>query len=319
MRHWPTLMFLALASALPAHASDYPSRPVHIYTTSGTGTIVDIATRFLADKLSKHFKQNFVVENKSKANGQIVAQDFVSEKPDGYSLLVGTGGTFTVLPAMRSTAQYKPSDYTPVSIVANDMNLMLVANSAIGVKTMDDLMRYTAAHKSPVGFAVGGFTARATSRLLTNELSINARFVPYRSPYAIMPDLRNGEVKIAFVYPSDFAALQDAVHPVVCLCTRRSAAHPNIPTIGEFGHEDIGIAGAGWAALVAPKGLPPDILKKLSDGIRAVLAEPDVKAFGDSIGAVLEATDPEETKKHFERAYEIWRAKAEKYPELKEH
>ena len=275
-----TLTSLLLGLALPvaqAQTAPWPAKPVRIVVTFPPGGAPDTLARVLADKWSQSLGQPFTVDNKAGAGGNI-GSDFVAKSPpDGTTLLVGTVGTHAINPALYPNIPYNNiRDFTPVSFLAATPNL-LVVNNNVPAKTVKELIAL--AGKTPLTF---GSSGSGTSIHLSGELfntlaGVKMQHIPYKGRAQAVPDLLGGRISMIFDnMPSVLPLVKSGdVRAIAVTSATRSAAAPNIPTIAESGLP--GFEASSWFALLAPAGIPKDMLTRINAETIRVMNLPDVR------------------------------------------
>ncbi|MEO6016101.1 MAG: tripartite tricarboxylate transporter substrate binding protein [Polaromonas sp.] len=291
------LLGLALASlALPAaHAQTgaWPTKPVRIVVTFTPGGAPDTLARVLAEKWGQTLGQTFTVDNRPGAGGNI-GSDYVAKSPaDGTTLLIATVGTHAINPALYSNMPYNHiKDFTPVSFLASTPNL-LVVNNAVPAKNVRELIAL--AKKTPLNF---GSSGSGTSIHLSGELfntmaGVKMQHIPYKGRAQAVPDLLGGRIAMIFDnMPSALPLVKSGdVRALGVTSATRSPAAPNIPTIAESGLP--GFEATSWFALMAPAGLPKDVLARINAETLRVLALPDVREKMAILGLDLAPGTPE--------------------------
>ncbi len=262
--------------ALPAHADNYPSKPITLVVTQGTGSGSDVMARLLAGYLGPALGQTVVVENRAGASGIIGHQSVARANPDGYTLLfTSTAGLF-VVPVMNPNAQYSLADYVPVAPVMRAPFAVLVANTPTAPKTMAELM--AAIRSKPQSYAsagVGTMTHLGTE-LVLRKAGVQATHIPYKGSGAALTDLMGGQV--LFATDSLTAAMthirSGKLRALATTDQAREGSLPDVPTLAEAGLPGVQVAAIG--GLFAPKGTPKDVIDKVSAAAAKVLANPDV-------------------------------------------
>ncbi len=313
------LQFAAGAAALAARpgmalALDYPTRPVHMIVDIPVGLAPDIIARLAAPQLSQRLGQQFVVENKPGAGGNIGAEYVVRAAPDGYTLLAMISGN------AASAALYPNLDFNFVRDIApiaffGYTPFVVVVNPSVPVKTIPELIAYAKANPGRINLASPGV---GTAPHLAFELfrmmtGVNIVHVPYRAPY--MPDLLGGQVQLAFVSaPPVLAFLHSGkLRALAVTSAQRLEALPDVPTVAD---SVPGYDGSGWLGLGAPRGTPSAIVDKLNGAVNAILAEPAMKTRLIALGVQWTALTPGEFGKLIADASVKW-AKVIKFANIK--
>ncbi|MBT2324190.1 tripartite tricarboxylate transporter substrate binding protein [Variovorax paradoxus] len=278
------LMLMSGLGLMPAAASavekDFPSRPVALVIPFPPGGATDVLGRVMAVKLGAELGQPVVVENRAGA-GTIIGASYVAKSaPDGYTLLVSSGTTFTVNPAIRNNLPYDPvKGFDPIGI-AGRTGLILLANSQVPVQTVKQFVDYVKA--SPGKYAYGSFgsgtTAHFAGETVLNATGLKMAHVPYKGSAPAMTDLIGGQ--IPFSIDTVAAAIPQLksgkVKAIAVTTAKRSNLLPGVPTMAESGYPDINMDT--WLIVAAPKGLPAHVKAKLEKALAATVADPDTRA-----------------------------------------
>jgi tripartite-type tricarboxylate transporter receptor subunit TctC len=277
------LSLAAGAAALPATArlaksEAYPTRPVHWIVSFTAGGPNDTVARLIGQYLSERLGQQFVIENRVGAGGNIGMAAVLSSAPDGYTI------GFAAPNNAINTSLYEklPFDFIHDSVpVAGTMLLtnVMVVHPDVPAKTVAEFIAYAKANPGKINMASSG---SGTSVHMSGELfkamtGIEMQHVPYRGSAPAMQDLLTNRVQVLFDnLPGSIAHIKaGALRALGVTAPKRSNALPDVPTIGETvpGYEAI-----VWYGIVVPKGTPPEIVDTLNSAVNAVLADPKLKA-----------------------------------------
>jgi tripartite-type tricarboxylate transporter receptor subunit TctC len=271
------LLLFLLAGSGPVHAIDYPTRPVHFIVSFAPGGPNDTIARIVGQYLSEKLGQNFVIEDRAGAGGNVGMQYVLSSVPDGYTI-----GFVAPNNAINATLYpHIPFDFvrdsTPIGGTMKLANV-LEANSDFPAKTVTDLIAMAKAEPGKINFGSGGIgtSPHMSGELLEAMAGIKLTHVPYRGSALAMTDLLGGRIPIMFDnLPGSIQQIQAGkIRALGVTTAKRVDSLPNVPTIGET---VTGYEVAVWFGIVAPKGVPADIVDKLNGALNAVLAEPRLK------------------------------------------
>jgi tripartite-type tricarboxylate transporter receptor subunit TctC len=271
------------AAALPVFsrvswAETWPSRPVHWIISFPPGGANDIVARIIGQHLSDDLGQQFVIENRPGAGGNIGMQSALSSAPDGYTIaFVGPNN------AISATLYEKlPFDFirdsVPIAGMLRLMNVMAV-HPSFPAKTLPEFIAYAKANPGKVNFASAGIgtSPHMSGELLKSMAGINIVHVPYRGAAPALTDVLAGQVPVLFDnLPSTLPHIRDGgLRALGVTATKRAATLPDVPAIAETlpGYE-----ASVWYGIAAPKGTPPEIVDKLNHAVNATLADPKVQA-----------------------------------------
>jgi len=279
-RHFLKLVGAGAASALswPALALDYPIRPVRWVVAFTPGGQQDIMARLMASWLSDRLGQQFLVENRSGASGNVGTEAVINSPPDGYTmLLVGSPN------AINATLYHKLNfdflrDIAQVAGIARTP-LVVEVNPQLPVKTLTDFIAYAKAHPGQINFASAG---NGTSHHVSGELfkimtGINMVHVPYRGTAPALVDLLAGQVQVMFdPLPASIEYVRTrTLRPLAVTGPARWPTLPDIPTVSEFVP---GYVTESWYGAGVPRDTPVEIIDKLNRAINAGLADPRMQA-----------------------------------------
>ena len=278
--------FLKLAlgtAALPfvprrALALDYPTRPVHILVGQAAGSSSDISARLIGQYLSEHLGQQFVVEIRPGATGNIATEAVVRSAPDGYTLLL-VNSQNTINQALIPTLPFDfVHDIAPIAITHRVAMIMEVLPS-FPAKTVPDFIAYAKANPGKINMASGGVGGpqHMAGELFKFMAGVDLVHVPYHGTTPALTDLLAGNVQVMFdVTPTSLPHVQAGeLRPLAITTPERLDFLPGVPAIAEFlpGYEAF-----GWIGFGAPKDTPPVIVDTLNKTINAAVADPAIKA-----------------------------------------
>jgi tripartite-type tricarboxylate transporter receptor subunit TctC len=310
----PRRRFLHLAAgaaALPAvsriaRADTYPSHPVRLIVGFAAGSTTDILSRLMGQWLSQRLGQQFIIENRPGAGGNVGAEEVAKAAADGYTLLM-------VPPAVAANATLYPHlnfvflrDFAPVAGVVRVPNVAEV-NPALPVKTIPELIAYAKANPGKLNFADAGIgTASHLAGELFNVMAgIDLLRVHYRGDGPAMADLIAGQVQVGFAtMTASIGHIRGGQLRPLAVCTlKRSDALPGIPTVAEF---IPGFEASSWFGIAAPKGTPADVIASLNRETNAGLADPTIKARFDDMGGMALTGSPADFAKLIADETEKW-------------
>lgn len=301
-------MLATLSMATTAQdAGNYPAGPVRIIVPFQAGGLTDILARSIAQHATQRLGQQFVVENKAGASGNIGAEFVAKSKPDGYTILMGSIGTNAVNVHLFQRMPYDTlKDFSPIGLVASG-TLMLVANPSVPVTDMKTLLDYARANPGKLSYASGGAGAsqHLAGELLKNMAKVNILHVPYKGVAQGVTDVVAGQVDMTF----DLATVAPHIRagklrPIAVANGKRSSAFPDVPTIAEAGVP--GYEASAWYGLFAPAGTPSAVIAKLNAEMVDALNDPELRKRLQTLGAEPAGSTPEELAKMVRSEYEKW-------------
>ncbi|RUR70907.1 tripartite tricarboxylate transporter substrate binding protein [Variovorax guangxiensis] len=275
-----SLGFGAMPLASLAAETGFPARPVTLVIPFPPGGATDVNGRVIAQKLGKELGQPVVIENRGGA-GTVVGASYVAKStPDGYTLLLSSGSTFTVNPAIRSNLPYDPvKSFEPIGI-AGRVALILLANSEVPVQTVKQFVDYVKA--APGKYSYGSFgtgtTAQFAGETVLHATGLKMTHIPYKGSAPAMTDLMGGQIPFSIdTVSAAVPQLKNGKIKAIALTTaKRSALLPDVPTFAESGYPDVEMDS--WLMLAAPKGVPADVKAKLEKALAATIADPETRS-----------------------------------------
>lgn len=283
-----------LAAAAPLHAQEFfPKRPVTIVVPFSAGGVTDHFARVTGLKLGALWGQPVIVENRVGA-GTIIGTQYVSRAPaDGYTLLF-TSYAFTSNPELRRNLPYSAAAFRPVALLGSTHNILLVNNKLKG-KSLAELIALAKAQGPRGGLTLGssgpGSSPHIGAELFAQQAGIPFTHVPYKGQGPAMIDLTAGVFDGMFDGMSSYPQVQrGSVAAVAIAAPRRHPDAPELPTFRELGMDFV--AGS-WFGLLAPAGVPDDIVAKINADMRQALTDPEVKAQIAKTGMQVTTSTPE--------------------------
>ncbi|HUP95492.1 MAG TPA: tripartite tricarboxylate transporter substrate binding protein [Burkholderiales bacterium] len=289
-------IFVSGVAGAQGTAPDYPNRPVRWIVPFAPSGPTDLMSRAVAEKLTQRLGQQFVVDNRSGAGGNIGAEVVARSAPDGYTLMIGHVGTHAVNVTLYPKIAFDPvRDFTPITLIAT-LPLALVVHPAVPAKDVKELIAYAKARPGQLNFASAGNggPTHLTGELLKTSAGIDIVHVPYKGNAAALLDLMAGRVQIMF---SNMLTAMPHVRAgklraIGVSSARRSPQAPELPTVAESGVP--GFSSVPWYGALGPAGLPRAIVSKLNAEIARALAQPDMQERFVAQGVDLQSSTPEQ-------------------------
>ncbi|MCC6889247.1 MAG: tripartite tricarboxylate transporter substrate binding protein [Hyphomicrobiales bacterium] len=272
-------MALLLLAATTANAQpDYPNKPVKIIVNVAAGGGVDTATRIVAQRLSERLGQNFVIENRPGAGGNLGAEVVYHAPADGYTLLASSGSPLAINGYLYRKMNYEMEGFEVISVFSQIPNVLVVRPN-FPAKDGKEFLAYVRANPGKVNYASQGASTAShlTGEMLNVALGLKMTHVPYKGTAPALNDLIAGHVDITFIQVSSSYPLHQSGKARILLAAteKRIAVIPDIPTFGELGVP--GIISRTYNALSAPPKTPLPVLAKLNAQINEVLAEEAIR------------------------------------------
>ena len=274
-----------LAASAGAAAQNYPERPVRVLIAFPAGGTIDTLGRIIAQKLTEAWGQNVVIENRPGAGGNIGAAAAAKSAPDGYTLHLGAQ-TLAVNVTLQPSTEFDPvKDFDPIMLVATAQDVLLVPPNS-PFRSVKELIDYAKAHPGELNYAsLGTGTSGHLATVMFSELAgIKLQHVPYTSVSQATTDVISG--RIAVFLPTLGGHLGNVaagrMRALAVSGTTRAAQLPDVPTFNELGVKFVD--ETSWYALFAPKGTRKEIIAKVNAELERLLALPDVREKGVTLG-----------------------------------
>ncbi len=300
---------LAMMTALGVQAQDYPNKPIKIIAPFPAGTGPDANTREIAQELSKALGQSVVVENRPGASTMIGMEAGAKATPDGYTLVMGSTTSMSVLPyTYGAKVPYKADrDFVPISIVGL-LNTALTAHPSLPEKNAKELIERLKAQPGSLTAATSGIGSYShlAGEWFASSAGVKINFVPYNttSPYA---DLVAGQVNVIFdALPAAIGNVKAGKLKILALTGKtRHPNFPDVPTFAEAGLPDY--SPTAWIGLFAPAATPAPIVAKLGEAMqKAASQNPELIAKWRSYGGDLKAQTPSEFASFLKQDDALW-------------
>lgn len=263
--------------ATSAMAASYPSKPVRVIVPYQAGQGTDVATRFLAEYLSRALGQAFIVENRPGAGGNIGASEVARAAPDGYTLLMGTNATHVLNQFLYSSLPFNPEkDFEPVMLVSS-FPMVLLAPPQSPYANVQDVLKASRAKPDSVDVGMPSTTARLVLELLEKQTATRIAGIPYKGSSTSMTDLIGGRVAIAIDTISASRSFIDSgkLKPLGVTSLKPTALLPGVAPVASQGVE--GFQVIAWNGLYVPHGTPPAVIHTLNDTLAGILRQPEVQ------------------------------------------
>jgi tripartite-type tricarboxylate transporter receptor subunit TctC len=300
-------LFCLAGGAAPTSAADYPNRPVRWLIGFAAGGPVDVVARIMAQWLSEHLGQQFVVENRTGSGGNIAAATAINSPGDGYTIL------FVAPNNAISTSLYKHLTYdfirdtVPVASIMQLTNMLVVSNG-MPVKSVQELIDYCKANPGKISFASSGngTSVHMSAELFKAMTGCNMIHVPYRGSAIAFPDIISNKVQLIFDnLPS--ALEQSRSGTVRALGVTSPQRWPGLPDVPAIAETVPGFESVGFYGISAPKGTPPEIVEILNEAVGEALKDPKVAERLTTVGGIPKPMTPAEFGKLIAVETEKWR------------
>ncbi len=296
------------ASTLGAHAQTYPAKPVRVVVAFTAGGTTDILTRLVSQQLSERLKQQFVIDNKPGAGGNIGTEMVVRSAPDGYTLIVNSVGPIAVNPTLYSKLPYNPlTDLVPMVQIAEVPNV-LVVHPSVTANTVEEFIAYAKANPGKLNYGSTGVgtSSHLSGYMMAKRAGFEATHIAYKGADAVR-DLLAGRIQFMFAtIPSVMPQIQAGkLRPIAVSSAKRSRSMPEVPTIAEKGFP--GFEAGSWFGFFAPKGTPDSVISVLNKHVNEIIAIPAIEQQMIAAGADPVGGTPAQFSQFVQREYEKWK------------
>ena len=290
-----SLAALVLCASAQAASAAYPDKPITLIVPWAPGGSTDIIARAIGQQLTASMGQQVLVENRAGASGNLGASVVAKAKPDGYTVLIDTMTTLAVNPALIASMPFKASeDFTPIALVANVVNTMVV-NPSVPAKTVREFIAYAKANPTKLAYASAGngSTNHLAAEMFKRAAGVEMLHVPYKGGAPAVADTAGNQTQVLFSAGTQTLPHVKAGRLNLLAVTepQRSALLPDVPTVAETLP---GFNMSVWYAAYGPAGMPRALVERLNAEINKALAMPEVRARLGSIGVDVVQSTPEQ-------------------------
>ena len=271
------LLLAALACCLPAHADNYPSRPITIIVSLAPGTGMDTLVRVYGEKLSQRLGQPVVIDNRPGGAGVVAGETIAKGPPDGYTLAVATSAVMAIRPTLFKQRPFDPlTDFIPISLYVKSPFVFIV-NPALPVRSVPEFIKYAKERPGQLSYSssgVGG-APHLTAELLKQKFGFDMAHVPYRNSPQSIADVAAGHVAAAIAEAGASLPLikEGKLRALAVTSATRFPTLPDVPPLAEA----IGVAdleAVSWHVIFARRDTPPEIVNRLHGEMEVIMAVP---------------------------------------------
>jgi len=310
MKRRQALVFAcALGASTLALAQNYPNKVIKLQVPFAPGGTTDVVARIIADPLGKALGQSVIVENKAGGGGSIGAAETARAAPDGYNLGVATVSSMAANPAINPRIPYNPvTDFTPIINIAATPNVLAVHPSfpAKDYKTFIEAVRKAPGKYSHASSGTGTIL-HLQMELFKDQTRTFITHIPYRGSGPALNDAVSGQVEMIFDnLPSALPFIQAGkLVPIAVAAPRRLEQLPNVPTFKEVGLEPVN--RMAFFGIIGPRGLPKEVVDKVSAGVRKSLEDPALRKRIEGTGSLIVANQPEQFAAQIKSEFEVYK------------
>jgi tripartite-type tricarboxylate transporter receptor subunit TctC len=306
-----TMAAASAASALsPLRAfaqTDYPTRPVRVTVPYAAGGGTDFFARLVFGAMGEQLGQQFVVENKPGAGTNIGAESVARAEPDGYTLLLGDSATFATNRSLYRKLSFDPyKDFSPISLTGRFALVLLVNTDKLPVNSVQELVAEAKKTPGRINYATPGLGSpfHLATELLSQGAGIKLTHVPYRGAAPAVQDLVAGQVDMMFI---DFATARSQLSgPIKAIAVASPKEFAGLPGVPPVAADFPGFEAWAWQGFVGPARLSPEIVTKLNDTYRQVVARQDIRDKLTGAGIDVLQSSPSEMASYMQEEGAKW-------------
>ena len=300
------LSVMVAAVAAKGRAEDFPARPVKVIVQTAAGSSLDALARLVNEQLSQIWGREVVIVNQAGAGGFNAARAAAAAAPDGYTLFLAGGSVFVALPELRKNLPFDVNDFVPIGFVA-EQPYAILASKRLGVDSLSGLIALS--QKTPGGLdavagTVGGLQ-HLTAESFRKRSGAILNMIHYPGTAQSLNDVISGRVPIMFqtLLPVAGVVASGEVKLLAVASASRLPNHPDLPTVSETLP---GFTASGWSILVAPKGTPDTIVRKINEDLRLALTRPELATKFVELGNYTRSMTPQELTEFVRGERELW-------------
>ena len=301
-------VILAPVAAHPAKAQSYPSNPVKVISDSAPGSAPDVILRIVSDRLNQVWGKQVVVMNQPGGGGSVAARAAAGAPPDGYTLFMAVSSAFVTMKGAAPNIPIEvPHDFVPISLIGEQPMFITIAPQT-GIKTLPALIEAAKQKPGEITYAVSGRGRQShlTGEMLQRRAGIKLLMVPYSGgPAQAMGDLIGGRVQMLIEGGTALiGAMQSGKLQALAVGSEtRLAEFHDLPAAAETIPN---FRSADWLALVAPLGTPNEIVRKVSDDLKTILNDPEVRGKLAAVGSYARPMSPQDTINFIQTEQRTW-------------
>jgi tripartite-type tricarboxylate transporter receptor subunit TctC len=290
MRHVARLLAFALGLVLAAPGfAQYPNRPVSIVVSLAAGSGMDVLARLYADRLQTSLGKPVVVENRPGASLMLAANAVAMSPPDGHTLLVSTSSAMAINLTLFKQVTYDPErDFVPISLYVKSP-FILVINPDLPVKTVPELIAYIKANQGKLSYSSpgAGVAQHLSMEYMKNQFGLEITHVPYRTTPQSIQDIAAGHIQMGWAEAGVSIPLirEGKLRALAVSSTTRLPLLPEVPPFAEAAPAP-GFEAVSWHMLLAPAKTPREIVDRLHDEMKHIIADPEIRQKIETIGLI---------------------------------
>lgn len=309
----PVLRALAGAAAatlfcgIVAAQAAYPSKPITLVVPNPPGGLVDGSARLLSDSLAKVLNASVVVDNKGGGSGNVAYGHVARANPDGYTLLNSYSAYHVGNPVLSAKLPWAQRDFVPVALITVATNVIAV-HPSVPAATLPEFIGYLKKNPGKLSYASqgNGSLSHVGTEMFKLQTGTSMVHIPYRGSGPAIQDVLSGQVQVFITTPPSVMGHVQAgkLKGIAVAGKTRHPSLPAVPTTGEAGLK--GFELEAWVGIFAPAGTPPEVVAKLSAGIKQALELPETKTRADTAGIELRYLPPAQLDALVKSETEFW-------------
>ena len=287
------LFAAALVAACTSVVAAYPDKPIKVLVGYAPGGSTDVVARLLAPKLQEKLGQPVIIENKPGAAGDFAAEMMLQAPADGYTLMMTTVAVHAINPGLMKQKFDPINDFTPLAFVCS-YPMIMIASPQTTFKSLAELKSFSAATPAFYSSSGVGSPGHLSAELLRSRTHVDMTHVPYKGGSPSVLAIMSGEAQLNFAtLPAVVPQIRGGKVRAIALASKqRNPAVPDVPTMAEWGVNDFEVGT--WSALIAPKGVPAEVVQKVNAAVAAILNDPVVRQRLIDDGAEVSTMTPAE-------------------------
>ncbi len=287
------LLAALLVAASTVASAAFPDKPIKVLVGYAPGGSTDVVARLLAPRLGEKLGQPIIIENKPGGAGDFAAEMMLQAPADGYTLMMTTVAVHAINPGLMKQKFDPINDFAPIAFICS-YPMIMIASPQTTFKSLGELKSFSTATPAFYSSSGVGSPGHLSGELLRNRTGANLTHVPYKGGSPSTLAIMSGEAQLNFAtLPAVVPQIRGGKVRAVALASKqRNPAVPDVPTMSEWGVSDFEVGT--WSALIAPKGVPAEVVQKINAAVAAVLADPTLRQRLIDDGAEVQAMTPSE-------------------------
>jgi tripartite-type tricarboxylate transporter receptor subunit TctC len=295
MNRWKiSLAAIACGMVVASAWAQYPTRPIKLVVPFSPGGSTDLIARLTAEQMRKELGQVVVVENIGGAGGALGTMQVAQAAPDGYTLAIGTVSTMIVYGATRANPQYTLESFAPITNIASMPNILTV-NVSFPANNLTEFIKLLKDNPGKYTFASSGVGSinHMLGESFQAQAGVKMVHIPYKGSGPAMQDVMGGQVDSLFdQFPSSKAYVDSHKLKAIGVISPQRIPGYDVMTMEDAGMR--GFTDEAWYGLLAPAKTPPDVIARLTEAMKKVMAAPELRAQIEKVGARPVGNSPAE-------------------------